>query len=376
MKGSPCYATRWQQLCLGFLCLLSLIIRMLPRQAAISAGPYAWISALLSIIPLALIFLLSDRAFKNAGPEEGFAQLFIRALGPGAGKGAILLFTVWLVFYLALVLHNASDRYISSTYQGAPPLFFILILLTMAMVAALNSFRALARTAEVFFPLLILAVALVLFIGLREMDPQNLPPISSSQVPEMLSGIPIITVVQSVSVYFGFLEGRVGQKEKRRGAGFLFILLLVTTVTLICAAVIGFLGTELTRKLSFPFFVMVRNLSLFNVAERIDAVVVGLWVVSDFMITSSLLFIIINNLRICFGLDPVSHESEKRLSFRNGRWITWLCGAVTLALSAVIFPSSFDLAAFFNRIVPLINAGFIFVLLPAILFIGLAKKKL
>lgn len=376
MKSSPFSASRWQQLCLGFLCLLSLIIRMLPRQAAICAGPYAWMSALLSIVPLALIFLLSDRAFKNAGPEEGFAQLFIRSLGPGAGRGAVLLFTAWLILYLSLVLHNASDRYISSTYQGAPPLIFTLILLALAMVAALSSFRALARVAEVFFPLLILAVAVVFFIGLREMDPQNLPPICASQVPDMLSGIPIITVVQSVSIYFGFLEGRVGQKTKRRGTGLLFFLLLVTTVTLLCTAVIGFLGTELTKKLSFPFFVMVRNLSLFNVAERIDAIVVGLWVVSDFMIVSTLLFIIVNNFRVCFGLDPASHEKEKRLSLRNGRWITWACGAVVLVLAAVLFPSSFQLASVFNTIVPLINAIFIFVLLPTILFIGMARKKL
>ena len=68
-------------------------------------------------------------------------------------------------------------------------------------------------------------------------------------------------------------------------------------VTLLSAFAIGILGAELTAKLNHPFFTMLRNVSLFHAVERFGALVIGLWVLPDFVLVSMLLTLAVNCLR-------------------------------------------------------------------------------
>ena len=79
------------------------------------------------------------------------------------------------------------------------------------------------------------------------------------------------------------------------------MLLMVTAVSL---AVLGNFGAELTARLTRPFFSLVRNLEFFGSLERIEALVVTLWVFPDFLLVSALLYTAQHILRLCFDLDP------------------------------------------------------------------------
>lgn len=368
--------TRWQQICVCFLCMLSTIIRLLPRQAALTSGPYSWIAALLSFIPLFLIYALSNRAFRNAGEEDGFAQLFIKSLGTKLGKAAVIIFTLWLIFYVSILLKNAADKYISSSYQGALPAFFIVIILALSMISLLGSFASLSKTAEAFFPLLALVMVLVFAMGIHDINSHNLPPLPPAHIPQMLSGVSTLAASQSVALYLGFMEGRVVHKEKRNAANLIFLIMMCATVCLLCLTTIGIFGSTLTGSLSFPFFVLVRNMSLFNVLDRVESAIIGLWVISDFILISTFMFIVVSNIRICAGLDQKSHEKAGALSMKDGRWIIWIVAAAVLTLSLCFFSNSFELAYFLNVTAPIVNSSLIFVLLPIILIIGIARKKL
>jgi len=368
--------TRWQQICLSLIYMLSTTIRLLPRQAALSSGPYSWIAALLSFIPMALIFWLTDRAFRNAEDNDGLAQVFTRALGNTAGKIVVGLFSVWLILYLSVTMKTMADKYISSSYVGSSPVFFLVLIFVLAFIAVQGRFPVLPRCAEAFFPLIALVMLLIFAMGVRDIDTHNLPPMPLSGLPEMLSGIPTLVASQSVAVYLAFLEGNVIHKEKRRGTSFLFLVLMVISIALLCLTSIGIFGSELTGRLSFPFFVMVRNLSVFNFMERIESAVIGLWVISDFILTAALIFIIVSNLRLCFGYGGFMGEKAGFFCMKDGRWLNWAVGALVLGLSIFLFSNSFELADFFNTIVPAVNLGLVFAVLPLTLFIGLLRKKL
>lgn len=372
----PELISRWQQVCLGFLCMLTTAIGLLPGQAAILSGPYAWISALLSALPLSLLFLLVNRAFKNADANDSFPQLFMKALGPRTGKLLTGLFALWLTAYLAILLRNAADRYVSTIYQNSPPEFFIILLLLLALIGALGTLPALTRTAEVFFPLLALVLALIFVMSFPGLDLRELPPPAISEIPEALSALPLITAVQSLTVCYGFLEGRTGHKEKRRGTLLLSMGLMVVTVTLLCITVTGFLGERLTGLLNFPFFVMVSNLSVFNVFQRVESAVIGLWIISDLVLFASLLFIISGCFRICLGYRENPVNKTPFLNMKNGRWLIWVSAGAALTGALFGFPDSFDLDKAFRFFVPMINGFFTLVLLPVILLIGIARKKL
>ena len=368
--------TRYQLLCLGFLSLLSPIIRLLPGRAAEFSGSAAWLSAILSAIPVGLLFLLTGKYMKKALPKEGFGELFLRSLGKPVGKTILLLFTFWLIFYAAFALRSGADRYITAAYESSSPAVFICVMLVLALYAALGRFSTLARCAAAFLPLMVLVLAVVFLLGFRDVDTAFLPLPTLSELPAVLKGVPTISIVLSLSVYIGFLEGSVGEKEKRTKTMGIFLFLIISVVVLLCIVTVGAFGAKLTAKLHYPFFTLVRNLSLFNIVERLEALVLGLWVITDFLLVSTLLFIIVTNLGIIFGLGQLYAAGQKRLSLQNGRWCIWASALVILVLSLVLAPDSKTLEQLSLNVVPLLNLFFLFGLLPLSIAAGLLGGRL
>lgn len=376
MPDSKGKISRWQQLCLGFLALLSPIIRLLPQQSAHAADSSAWVAAIVGAIPVGLLFLLTARLMKNALPDEGFGELFLRILGRTAGKIVILLFTVWLIFYAGFSLRSGAERYIATAYNHAQPSFFILVLLLLSVAAALSRFKALGRTAEVFFPIMALLLGLVFGFCFPDVETQFLPPPTFSETGNILLAAVPVANIMGLSVYFGFLEGRVGERNKLKRFFWLWLPLLTAAVLLLCVTTIGTLGAEMTSQLEYPFFVMVRNISVFNFLERLESAVMALWVVTDFLLISILMFIVSDNLRLCLGLGRGGEDKAKLLDMKNGRWTVWLCAALVLVAALTMAPDSEVLLTLSRAVVPYINIALTFLLLPAIVVVGLIRKRI
>lgn len=375
MQKNDTIISRYQMLSLGFLGLLSPMIRLLPQQVVEKSGPYAWLAVLLTTVPVALLFLLIFRFLKYAMPNEGLGELFIRVLGKPLGKLAILLFTLWLLFYVAFAVRSAADRYITSAYNNTRPAVFILIMLGLCLVPLLGRFKNLGRTAESLLPLLALVLLLIFAFSFKEVDLTFLPPVTVSRLPTVLSGIPLVANVLSLAVYMGFLEGRISQKKSRARIAFIWLLIMLAVAVLLCVITVGHFGSKLTAGLNYPFFLMIRNISVFNFLERLDAVVLGLWVITDFALVSTMLFIIFNNLCLVFGYDPATAEIQKCLCLKKGRWLIWLCFALLIPVSLLIAPNAESLLWLSHYFVPMANNAFTFGLLPLIIIIGLLRKR-
>ena len=77
-------------------------------------------------------------------------------------------------------------------------------------------------------------------------------------------------------------------------------------VTLLSAFTIDILGAELTAKLNHPFFTMLRNVSLFHAVERFGALVIGLWVLPDFVLVAMLLTLAVSVFQSSGALELLS----------------------------------------------------------------------
>jgi len=323
-----------------------------------------------------LLFLFIKRFFKNAQPNEGYAELFIRVLGKGLGKTIILVYSLWLMFYTAFALCSSADRYITSAYQHSSPVVFIIIMLMLALIPSLGRFKTLGRTAESFFPLLIIVLLLVFGFAFQDVDFNFIPPPTTKELPKILSSIPVLANILSLSVYIGFLEGRIREKNKRTKTIFTWLLLMDIAVILLCITTVGSLGADMTSKLNYPFFVMIRNITVLNFMERLESIILALWVITDFVFISILLFIVDNNLRVVFSYQPASAEGTKYFDFKNGRYLIWINAAIILSISLFLSPNSLFISKLSQQVVPIINLGFIFGLLPLVIIVGLARKRI
>ena len=87
-----------------------------------------------------------------------------------------------------------------------------------------------------------------------------------------------------------FLAGGVKDEGLRFSRFSVWAAGLCVLTSLLCAAVTGAFGAPLTAQLARPFFVLVRTLSFFRTVERVEALVVMLWIFPDFLITALFLW--------------------------------------------------------------------------------------
>jgi spore germination protein KB len=365
--------SRLRSLC--SVALLAPALRLIPAQTARLAGDACWLS-ILAAVPVILLDIWFLSAFmKCRAPGEGMSELLARALGPAAGGAAAGAFSLWLLFYCGFILRSGADRFISTVYPSSRPWVFSAVMLFLGLLAALGPEKTVSGTATVFRPLLFWVLGLVLVLAFTTASTKNLTPVTVSDALPVLKGaVPVLDVTGSVLTNVCFLEGGTEKEPRRFSAWAQWLILPAAFMLALCAATVGNFGGGLTATMNYPFFAMIRNVRIFRSVERIEALVVALWVAPDYILVSMLLIIASRTLMKLAGYVP--REGMKLTSMANGRYIIWLCVLAAGAVSLFLAPDAFTLKFLSEKVIPGLNMALIFVLLPLCFAAGKLRKTI
>lgn len=364
-----------QLLAAAFVAILSPLIRRFPRVLAETAGRAAWISVGIALLPTAAAAGLLWLLYRRQPTGSGFADILTRSLGKWPGRLLTGLYGLWFVLYAAFLLRSGADRFISTVYPGAGPALFVVITMLLCLVAAMGRLCPIARSAMLFRPLLCGVFVAVFLLTMRDFSLQLLFPVTAADIaPAALASLQISNVlsVGGVVVFFTDQLSRPFRREDRPVLQVLAMLGLVLLMTVSCLAMFG---PKLTTNMTYPFFMLVRDLSVLGSLERAEPVVIALWVLSDFVMLSLLLQAAGKNLRFCLGFRDGAAVSSP-LCLRRGRWLLPLC-ALLAAAGAILLPGDIGVFRLLSEhLVPTVNAAFAFALPGVVLVIGLLRKRL
>lgn len=367
--------SRRQLMSLGAAAVLSPALRLYPAASAAVAGRACWLSALACLPFLFLYAFLLCRFAGKRREGEGMGELTMRALENKLGRAVLGLFGLWLLLYAGFVLRAAAERFTVALFPRSRPAFFVVTLGLSAALAALCSPRALVRMARMLFPVLLGVILLLLLFSLKQIDVENLLPLTAEDTLPVLRGALPVGEVLLLGLYApAFLLGGAEKRAGGFGALALWLTGLCLLLSALAAAVIGCFGAEITAKLTLPFFTLVRNLVFFRTLERLEALVVALWLFPDFLLASLALLASQHCLRLLAGFAP-AYLGEGLFTLSRGRWIIWLCGAFAIALGLLLAPTDNALALWSERIIPTgqyIAAGLLLIIYMA----GNVKKGL
>lgn len=359
--------SRRQAVAIGFVALLSPLIRRFPRTMAEQIGRSAYLSVLFSVIPLTLMFLLYRWIFSRQKAGTGLADIFCLSFGKGVGRAVCILYALWFSFYAGFLLRSGADRFIITVFHGASAWIFIISMLLLCLPAALGQVRYLGRSAMIFRPLMAAVLLLITVSGFLSIDLSPLLPVTASDLLPNAYGALETANVLAVVFYLAFLRRNIEGKFRCRdylgwGICLLLILFLITT------ACIGMFGAHLTGKLTFPFFMLVRDVGALGSLERIEPMVIAIWVFSDFVIISLLLYLAGTLLGFGFGM-PNSGKPGRQ-------WLT-AAGAAASCVTALFCAKSLAAFRFLSEdLVPLLNAVFVFAIPLICAVTGKVRKKL
>jgi spore germination protein KB len=348
---------------LTFVSLLSPAIRILPSLSVKLAGKSAWISALAAVIPAMLYLWMMLSLMKNRQEDEGLTELMMRSVGKWPGKILALLIGIWLVLYAGFILRTAAERLLSTVYRGGGIAVFLISTIVLVAYAAAGNIRSVARAAQVFAAILLLALFFILLFAAPSIEVGHLLPVSYYDAGGIVRGmIPVCNILSGIT-YFGFLAGYTTKTKGNTKTVTRWFGLLIASLFLIMLITIGCLSAELIGKLQSPFFNVIREIEILGVVERIEAVVVLLWIVTDLAFLSGLLGISSEIFKITTG-------SKSRRKF------VWFAAALALAVSFLISGNAFDLRPLSEVVVPAISMFLTIILVPLILIIGRLRKKI
>lgn len=363
-------------LTLGTLTILAPALRLFPTGATEAAGRATWLSSL-AAIPMVLlyIFFLSS-LMEQRQDGENLQDLILRVCGKVGGRIALAVMSAWMILYAGFVLRSGSERLILTVYPNSTPGGFSVVMALVSLAAVLGSARSIVRAARIILPVVMGALLLVLFFSLLSVKSENLLPITVYDTLPVLKGSLAAVDIISVGAYsLCFFEGGVKGSNGRKKDFAMWSIGISLLLTLLIVAIIGSMGAEVTSMLSRPFFVLVRNLVFFRTVERVEALVVMLWIFPDFLQVSLFLFAAQYSLRLLFGKRPALH-GEKPLSLTEGRWLIWLCSAAATLCSLFIAPDSPSMRLWSQELIPALNLSFAFIFLPIIYIVGKARKAL
>ena len=289
------------------------------------------------------------------------------------GRKVLALYAGWFLFSAGYTLRSGAARLTATVYQQSGDGPFLIVMAALSLVAALGTLRAAARTAVLLRAILLGVLGAVFLFSLPNLEMKNLFPLEMTDAPGIVLGAWPVLTVGGAAALFSFLNVYVEPTETPTKWTVPPLTLFSLCSCLLCAEAIGTFGVNVTTRLRFPFFTMVRDISLNGIAPRIEAVVIAMWVFADFILCAMLLRCAHEALRTVFGL-PKS-EDISFFSMKKGRFLLWLEAAAVFLLGKFAISTSGDFRLWSDRLVPLVMNCFVFGGFPLILLVGKLRKK-
>ncbi len=278
-------------------------LRVIPSTTAGAAGQAAWLSPIPSFVLLIpVIFALKSVYSKYQ--DKSFTEILEVIFGRFIGK---MVTFVYILFILALTAINArstSEQLVLSVYPQVKPDYFILaMLILIAFSVYKGGFTVIARMGEILLPVFVAAFLLLCCLASQNIKLGRILPICGLDIVPVLKASTYVSGVEAHLPLMFLLSNFINNKEKIGKACTWTAVMFTILLIILLVTVIGSLGAETTADAPLPFMTAVKLISVFQSIERIEPIVVMLWIFSDYLLISVLLISVLNMLQSLFKLS-------------------------------------------------------------------------
>ena len=257
-------------------------ILLLPSIVSTYAKQDGWIATLLGVMigPLIMVFLYES--LRKCYPELSLIEYSEKILGKYLGKLVSILFLLFFFITSATYLREIGD-FVTTAFLPKTPIEVILVLFLLVIVmSARLGIETIARSAEIFFPIVFILFVILVLLLLPSIEFNNIQPMfEGGGKPIIKAIIPVIVLpfMEPVAILMilPFVSDRTAiKKQLFKGtflAGAIIFISVLSTVLVI--------GADLTERHLYPTYELAKHIAIKDVM-RIEALLAFIWIITIF----------------------------------------------------------------------------------------------
>ncbi|BFH65662.1 GerAB/ArcD/ProY family transporter [Paenibacillus azoreducens] len=340
--------TSRQIVLLGIMYVINTTMLNVPSQLITRAHQHAFICYLLSgALVLLMLFLLTRSSLRFPG-QDLFQSLTSRF--PFIGKVIVVLYILFYFMVLVRDIRIISDFTNVVLLPITPSLIIALCITATVIYIARGGAKTVLGITELYGPIIIIVFALMPIIVFRDFNFGLMRPLLHVNWEKTFEGswISVAYLGQMIILPFIF-----SSKDYKFKYGFYSMLIAAGILAGLVIMIILLLGVEVSGRMMYPTYELVRQLRITDFLDRFDLIVVALWFPGVLLNLSISLYI------ICYGMKMI-------LPSLSGKMMAAPIGLFAFSCALWFYSSSIELFNF-NKEWTLIALFFILVL-PLLIF--------
>lgn len=277
---------------LAFLMLtvtISTVIFFMPQIAARAVEQDAWLTSVIATV-WGLIVAVVIVALARRFPGQTFIEYLPSILGRPLGKLVGLLYAFWFLSVGAFIIREFGMFLNITIMPQTPVMVFVVTITTLAFYAVRSGLETWARVNEILLPLILLGVLMVIFLPFEHMDLRRLLPVGVHPLGTMLVSSFTSASWRGEVVLAGmFIPALVSTCHTSRNLALVVIIIGVILAAVEMAVVAVFGGVD-AGQLELPVFSLARMISLARIIDRLEAIIVIMWVLGNFIKVCAFLY--------------------------------------------------------------------------------------
>lgn len=280
-------------------------ILVVPSGLAHTAREDAWIAALCSLA-INLVIVVLYIAIARLHPGRNLFEILEAGFGKWIGKLISLLYLFYFLILTGTLLGDLGFFMTSEILPDTPIEAIQIIFLTAAVMSASMGIIVLARVAELLFPWVLFLFLLLVLALIPQIDWNHIKPVLEGGIsPVLLAGYHS-AMFQELIVLMTFLPLVKKQNSRERAlvlgtfAGGILLSIIVLLSVLV-------LGIEQTENSTFPAFALAKTINIGNILQRVEGILITIWVLTFFIKISLLYLSILQGLQTVFNLKKQNH---------------------------------------------------------------------
>ena len=321
----------------------------------------AWIAIIIAITWTIILVLIFSRILSLYPGKDLFDILQI-LMGKFLGKFLSILM-IWFAFHLgSLIFRNLSEFTNAIVFNDTPvavPMIFFGILIIWSLKEGIE---VLGRWSEFFIWVVIVIFLIISALAIPQMNISRLKPILSNGLTPILKGsFSAFSYPFAETVVFTMIFSNISKVKNYKRT---FIVGLLVGGGVLCLATLRnylLLGTESASRVYFPSTMTISLIQLGEVLERLEMLVLILFLICIFVKISICGFAVCNGISKLFG-------------FNDYKFIATPVILLMLNFSFIVYKSNLEMTFFAFNIWPYYSFAFE-VIIPLVVFI-LAEIKI